>query len=74
MQHPEYQGRFIEETEAVTRRSSVKKVLLKISQNSQKNTFIKKETAAQVFSCGFCEIFRNSFFKEHLEWLHLKKS
>ena len=24
--------------------------------------FIKKETLAQVFSCGFCEIFRNTFF------------
>ena len=24
---------------------------------------IKKETLAQVFSCGFCEIFKNTFFK-----------
>ena len=28
--------------------------------------FIKKETLAQVFSCEFCEIFRNTFFTEHL--------
>ena len=25
--------------------------------------FIKKETLAQVFSCQFCEIFKNTFFK-----------
>ena len=24
--------------------------------------FIKKETLAQVFSCEFCEIFKNAFF------------
>ena len=28
--------------------------------------FIKKETLAQVFSCGFCEICKNTFFTEHL--------
>ena len=60
-------------------RCTVKKVLLKISQNSQENTcarvsfliklqaeacnFIKKETLAQVFSCEFCEIFKNTFFR-----------
>ena len=27
--------------------------------------FIKKETLAQVFSCEFCEISKNTFFKEH---------
>ena len=26
----------------------------------------KKETLAQVFSCEFCEISKNSFFTEHL--------
>ena len=26
--------------------------------------FIKKETATQVFSCEFCEIFKNTFFTE----------
>ena len=49
--------------------------VLKILQNSQENTcarvsfliklqacnFIKKETLAQVFSCEFCEIFKNTF-------------
>ena len=51
------------------RRRSVKEVFLEISQNSQENTcanFIKKESLAQVFSCEFCEISKNTFFKEHL--------
>ena len=64
---------------------SVKKVLLKISQNSQENTcvrvsflmklqacnFIKKETLAQMFSCEFREITKNTLFIEHLWWLLL---
>ena len=28
--------------------------------------FIKKETLAQVLSCEFCEIFKNTFSTEHL--------
>ena len=28
--------------------------------------FIKKETLVQLFSCKFCEIFKNTFFTEHL--------
>ena len=28
--------------------------------------FIKKEFLAQVFSCKFCEIFKNNFFAKHL--------
>ena len=62
--------------EAVVQWCSVKKVFLKISQNSQKNTcarvsfliscrpracnFVKKETLAQVFSCEICEISKNT--------------
>ena len=54
--------------EAVTRWCSVKKEFLKILQNSPENTwegweacnFIKKETLAQVFSCEFCEISKNT--------------
>ena len=54
-----------------------KKGVLRISQNSQENicarvsfliklqvqacNFIKKETLAQVFSCEFCEISKNTF-------------
>ena len=54
---------------------SVKMVLLKISQNSQKNIFakvsflslrpatlLKKENLAQLFSSEFCKILKNSFF------------
>ena len=63
--------------DTVARSCSVKKVFLKISQNSQEKTcprasfliklqveasnFIKKETLAQVFSCEFCEILKNKF-------------
>ena len=28
--------------------------------------FIEKETLAQVFSCEFCEIYKNTFFTEQL--------
>ena len=64
--------------EAVVWRCSVEKVFLQISQNSQENTcarvsflikalafttlFIKKETLAQVFSCEFFEISKETFF------------
>ena len=45
-----------------------KSVFLKISQNSQPKAcnFIKKGSLTQVFSCQFCEIFKNTFFTEHL--------
>ena len=49
---------------------SLKKVFLKISQNSQENTcardFIKKESLALVFSSEFCEISKNTFIAEDL--------
>ena len=66
------------DAEAVVQRCSVKRVFLKNSKDSQENTcarvsfliklqtsgydFIKKETPAQVLSCEFCEIFKNTFF------------
>ena len=31
----------------------------------------EKEALAQVFSCGFCKISKNTFFTEHLWWLLL---
>ena len=51
-------------SEAVVRSCSVKKAFLEISQNSQENasaraSFLKTETLGQVFSCEFCEIFKN---------------
>ena len=30
--------------------------------------YLKKETLAQVCFCEFCEIFKNTFFIEHLCW------
>ena len=61
---------------------TAKKLFLKISYKLQENTcvrisfliklqaetciFIKKETVTQVFSCEFCEIFKNIFSIEHL--------
>ena len=54
---------------AVTRRCSVEKVFLKISQNSpvlRPETFIQEDILAQVFSCEFCKIFKNTFFYKTL--------
>ena len=31
------------------------------------------ETPTQVFSCKYCEIFKNSFSIEHLGWLFLRR-
>ena len=58
-------------------RCSIKKVLLKILQNSQENIcarvcFLRKLQASGVFS-EFCEIFKNTYFTEHLWWLLLKE-
>ena len=51
---------------AVVRRCSVKRVLLKIHRKTP-----VPETLAKVFFCEFCEIFKNTFFIEHLRWLLL---
>ena len=54
-----------------------KKMFSNNLQNSQEIhrlqacNFTRKETPTQVFSCEFCEIFRNIFFMEHLRWLLL---
>ena len=64
----------MQNSETVTQRCSAKKVFLEISQNSQENicarvsllvklqraTFIKREILAQVFSCEFFEISKNT--------------
>ena len=65
---------YFDHTETVARRCSVKKVFLKIKQNSysvktQACNFIKKETPTDSFE--FCRIFKNTFFIEHLQWLLL---
>ena len=48
-------------TEAATEGVTWKKVFLKISQNSQGNTW-----CSRAFSCEFYEICKNIFFTEHL--------
>ena len=69
-------------SEAVFQRCSVKKGVLEnfanftekhLGQNlfsnklkAQACIFIKKGPLVQVFSSGFCEIFKNTFFTEHL--------
>ena len=35
-------------------------------KRSEASNIIKKETLAQVFSCTFCEVFKNTYFEEHL--------
>ena len=39
---------------------------LKLMKNPEACNFIKKESLAQVFSCEFCKISKNTFFAEHL--------
>ena len=73
-------------TEAVAQRSSVKKVFLEISQNSQENTcarvlfsiklrppatLLKKRLWHRCFPLNFAKFLRTSFFTEHLWWLPL---
>ena len=35
--------------------------------------FFNEETQAKLFSCEFCEISKNAFFIEHLQWLVLSE-
>ena len=35
--------------------------------------FYLKKTPTQVFSCDYCEIFKSTFFIEHLRWLLLRE-
>ena len=37
-----------------------------VKENPDRGLFIKKDALAQVFSCEFCEISKNTFFTEHL--------
>ena len=42
------------------------RVLLQKLRARGRCNFIKKETLAQVFSGEFCQVFKNTYFKEHL--------
>ena len=73
-----YRGRFIRNVwraRSNHQRCSMKKGVWKIFANSSENTcarasffnkVVNKETLTQVFSCEFCEIFKNTSFTEHL--------
>ena len=80
----------VEKKEAVTGRCSVKKVFLKISQNSLENacagvffliklqdrpaTLLKEKLQHGCFPVNFVKFLRAPFFIEHLLWLLLKNS
>ena len=72
---PNFHWRYFYGNKSSHQRCSIKKLHLKIWQNSQENTyvflaeicnFIKNETLPHVFSCGFFEIFKNESLAEHL--------
>ena len=47
-------------------------VFFKIKLQAQARNFIEKETLAQVFSCDFCESFKNTnFYSKPLVAVHL---
>ena len=55
--------------EAVVQSCSIKKLLLKISQNSQKNTSARVLKLNFVnFPVNFAKFLRSPFFTEHLGW------
>ena len=55
-----------QDTEAVARRYSVKKVFLEMSQNSQEYTCARISFLIKMFSCEFCDISKNTFFHKTL--------
>ena len=72
---------YIEITEAVSRKVSVKKVCLKILQNSQENTYVRVFRVSletkfwrRCFALSFTKFLRTPFLTEHLSWLLLKSS
>ena len=46
--------------------------LIKLPEGSEGLQLYQKETLTQVLSCEICEIFKNTFFTEHLRWLLLE--
>ena len=65
-------------SEAVAHRCSLKKVLLKIAKNFQKNSharglqlYLKKRLWHRCFPVNFAKFLRTTFFVEHLCWLLL---
>ena len=75
---------FLHKIEADVQRCSVKKVFLKILQNSQENirarifilintVLLKKRLWHRCFLVNFAKILRTAFFREYLRWLLLIK-
>ena len=64
--------RLRENKEAVSRRCSVKKVFLEISENSL-SFLIKLRAWHRCFLVNFAKFLRTSFLTEQLRWLLLKK-
>ena len=72
----------LKESEVVIRKCSIKKMFLKIPQNSQENICIEthswrpatstKTESVQVLSCKFCEIVKNIYFANVFVSLPLK--
>ena len=60
----------VRQTEAVARRCSVKKVLLKFSLNLQEKFLARVFFLVKLQFCGIC---KNASFMEHLRWLLLDK-
>ena len=64
----------LNQTPGKKKRQFFKKLFFKILQYSQDNTCVfqafrqlyQKDTPAQVFSCEYCGIFKNTYFVEHL--------
>ena len=59
----------VDKTRSSHQRCSVRKGVL---LQALACNFIKKETLAQVFSCEYCEISKNTFLAEHLRQLLLE--
>ena len=66
---------FRKSEEAVAQRCSVKKVSFEVSQNPQKNTYVKDPNVAglwqRCFLVNFEKFLRATFLTEHLRWLLL---
>ena len=61
-----YKKRCSQNCRKIHRRTPVPKFLFLLKLQAAACNFIKKETLAQVFSCEFCQIFKNTFVTEHL--------
>ena len=68
IQPPEvfFKKKWSEKFQKIHRKTPVPESLFLIKLQGEACSFIKKETQAQVFSCEFCKISKNTLFTEHL--------